>query len=65
LKQSIRGWSNYFHTCRGIEPENPLALIALIEVSLELDDEENAKKLLSKRKKFSTEFTQIHRRKSG
>jgi retron-type reverse transcriptase len=57
LKQSIRGWTSYFHTCRGIEPENPIALIALIEVSLELDDEENAKKLISKRKDFSSQFT--------
>ena len=65
LKQSIKGWSSYFHTCRGIEPENPFALIALVEISLELDDEDNAKKLLSKRKDFSTQFTQIYRGKSG
>jgi RNA-directed DNA polymerase len=59
LKQSIRGWSSYFHTCRGIEPENPFALIALIEMSLELDDEENAKKLLSKRKDVTIDHADI------
>jgi group II intron reverse transcriptase/maturase len=31
LKQSIRGWSSYFGTCRGIEPEDSPTLIALIE----------------------------------
>jgi RNA-directed DNA polymerase len=50
LKQTIRGWSSYFHTCRGIEPENPLVLIALIEMSAELGDEENAKNLLKNEK---------------
>lgn len=59
LKQSIRGWSSYYHTCRGIEPENQIALIALIEMSLELDDEENAKKLLSKRKNFTIDLADI------
>jgi len=59
LKQSIKGWSSYFHTCRGIEPENPIVLIALIEISLELDDEENAKKLLSKRKDFTIDQADI------
>ena len=55
LKQSIRGWCNYFHTCRGIEPENTLALIALLEMSIELRDEEYARKLLEKRKDFTIE----------
>ena len=55
LKQSIRGWCSYFHTCRGIEPENVFALIALIEISIELKDEENARKLLEKRKDFAIE----------
>ena len=59
LKQSIRGWSNYFHTCRGIEPENPFALIALIAISLELGDEDNAKKLISKRKEFNIDHADI------
>ena len=59
LKQSIRGWSGYFHTCRGIEPENPLALIALIEMSIELDDDENARKLLEKRKGFTIDQADI------
>jgi hypothetical protein len=59
LKQSIRGWSSYFHTCRGIEPENPLTLIALIEISLELGDEENAKKLLSRRKDYVVDKADI------
>ncbi|MFZ2071647.1 MAG: CRISPR-associated primase-polymerase type A1 [Halobacteriota archaeon] len=59
LKQSIRGWSSYFHTCRGIEPENAFALIALIELSLELDDDENAKKLLGKRKGFNIDHADI------
>lgn len=49
LKQSIRGWTGYFHTCRGIEPENAFVLIALIEMSLELGDKENAQKLFEKR----------------
>ncbi|MCW3134923.1 MAG: CRISPR-associated primase-polymerase type A1 [Methanophagales archaeon] len=62
LKQSIRGWSSYFHTCRGIEPENVLALIALMEISLELDDEENAKKLLGKRKDFTIDQADIWHR---
>jgi len=59
LKQSIRGWSGYFHTCRGIEPKNSLALIALIAISLELDDEENARKLLGKRKDFTIDQADI------
>jgi group II intron reverse transcriptase/maturase len=59
LKQIIRGWSGYFHTCRGIEPENPLALIALIEMGLELGDEENARKLLEKRKGFTIDQADI------
>jgi len=53
LKQSISGWSVYFHTCRGIEPENALVLVALIETSIELGDEENATKLLGRQKDFS------------
>ena len=36
LKQSIKSWTNYFHTCRGIDPKNEVMLIALIEMSLEL-----------------------------
>lgn len=55
LKQSIRGWCNYFHTCRGIEPENALTLIALLEMSIELRDEEYARKLLEKRRDFTIE----------
>lgn len=58
LKQSIRGWSNYFHTCRGIEPENQLVLIALLEMSMELGDDENARKLLDKRKDFDFSIDQ-------
>ncbi|NIA10551.1 MAG: group II intron reverse transcriptase/maturase [Nitrospiraceae bacterium] len=50
---SIRGWSVYFRTCRGIEPENELILIALLEMSLELGDEENARRLLGRRRDFS------------
>lgn len=53
LKQSISGWSVYFHTCQGIEPENALVLVALIETSLELGDEENAKELFKKQKDLS------------
>ncbi|MHC1599382.1 MAG: CRISPR-associated primase-polymerase type A1 [Candidatus Methanospirareceae archaeon] len=53
LIESIRGWSVYFRTCRGIEPENDLVLIALIEMSLELDDEENARRLFGRRRDFS------------
>lgn len=48
LKRSVRGWSNYFGGCRGLEPEDPCALIALIEISLEFDDGETARKLLEK-----------------
>jgi hypothetical protein len=59
LKQSIRGWSSYFHTIRGIEPENALTLIALIEMSLESGDEENARKLLEKRKDFTIDQADI------
>jgi group II intron reverse transcriptase/maturase len=59
LKESIRGWSSYFHTCRGIEPEDPFVLTALVELSLELGDDENAKKLLSKRKNFSIDHADI------
>jgi group II intron reverse transcriptase/maturase len=53
LIESIRGWSVYFRTCRGIEPENELILIALIEISLELGDEENARRLLGRQRDFS------------
>jgi hypothetical protein len=53
LKQSIRGWCSYFHTCRGIEPVNALSLIALMEISIELRDEENARKVIEKRRDFS------------
>jgi RNA-directed DNA polymerase len=60
--QAIRGWSSYFHTCRGIEPENTLALIALIALSLELGDEENAKKLLGKRKKYTIDHADSYYR---
>lgn len=59
LKQSIRGWCSYFHTCRGIEPEDALALIALADISIELKDEENARKLLEKRKDFSIDEADI------
>jgi len=52
LIESIRGWSVYFQTCRGIEPENELILIALLEMSLELGDEENARRLLGRRRDF-------------
>lgn len=50
IKQSIRGWTGYFRSCRGIEPENAFVLIALIETSFEIGDKENAEKLLKKRK---------------
>jgi group II intron reverse transcriptase/maturase len=59
LKQSIRGWCSYFHTCRGIEPGNTFAFIALIEMSLELGDEENARKLLEKRRDFTIDQADI------
>jgi group II intron reverse transcriptase/maturase len=59
LKQSVMGWSSYFHTCRGIEPEDQFSLIALVELSLELADDENAKKLLGKRKDFSIDHADI------
>lgn len=59
LRQSIRGWCSYFHTCRGIEPENALHLIALIEISIELGDEENARKLLEKRKDFTIDEAEL------
>ena len=59
LKQSVKGWSSYFHTCRGIEPEDQFSLIALVELSLELGDDENAKKLLGKRKDFSIDHADI------
>ncbi|MDY6856501.1 MAG: group II intron reverse transcriptase/maturase, partial [Thermodesulfobacteriota bacterium] len=59
LKDAITGWSGYFHTCRGIKPENPLVLIALIEVSLEIGDEENARELLGKRKDFNIDHADI------
>lgn len=62
LKQIIRGWCSYFHTCRGIEPENILSLIALMEISIELRDEENARKLLEKRRDFTIdEADLLHR----
>ncbi|MHC1595433.1 MAG: CRISPR-associated primase-polymerase type A1 [Candidatus Syntropharchaeales archaeon] len=53
LIESIRGWSVYFRTCRGIDPENELILIALMEMSLELGDAENAIELLGRRRDFS------------
>ena len=59
LKQSIRDWSSYFHTIRGIEPENALTLIALTEMSLESGDEENARKLIEKRKDFNIDQADI------
>jgi hypothetical protein len=62
LKSSIRGWTGYFHTCRGIEPESVFTLIALIEISLELGDKENARKLLEKRKDFTIENAEIRDR---
>ena len=62
LKQIIRGWSTYFHTCRGIEPENTPALIALIEISLDLGDEENARKLLGKRRDFTIDQPDVYYR---
>jgi len=62
LKESIRGWSSYFHTCRGIEPQDPLILIALIEMSVKLGDEDNAKKLLGKRTDFTIDQADIYSR---
>lgn len=59
LKECIRGWTSYFHTCRGIEPENTIALIALAEISLELSDEETAKKLLGNRKDFTIDKAEL------
>jgi group II intron reverse transcriptase/maturase len=49
LKQILRGWINYFRTCRGIEPrEDCYVCIALVEVSLELGDTEWAAKLVER-----------------
>lgn len=59
LIESIRGWSAYFRTCRGIDPENELILIALMEMSLELGDEENARKLLGRRRDFSIDQADV------
>ena len=59
LKQCVRGWSGYFHTCRGIEPSNCLDLIALTETSLELCDEEYARKLFNRRKDYQTDRADI------
>lgn len=59
LKKNISGWSVYFHTCRGIEPENALVLVALIETSLDLGDEENATKLLRMKNDFSIDQPEI------
>jgi len=59
LKQAIRGWSVYFHTCRGIEPGNAIVLVALIETSLELGDEENATKLIGQQKDYSIDQPDI------
>ncbi|VVB94675.1 Reverse transcriptase (RNA-dependent DNA polymerase) [uncultured archaeon] len=59
LKESIRGWSSYFHTIRGIEPENALTLIALTEMSLASGDGENAQKLFGKRKDFTIDQADI------
>jgi len=53
LKQIIRGWSAYFRSCRGIMIEDVAALIALVEISLEMQDEENAEKLLAMRRTFT------------
>ncbi|MBE0525002.1 MAG: group II intron reverse transcriptase/maturase [Methanosarcinales archaeon] len=60
LKESIRRWSSYFHTCRGIELQNPLILIALIEMSIKLGDEEYAGKLLEKRKDLTIDQADIY-----
>ncbi len=59
LKKSIRGWTGYFHSCRGIEPENGFVLIALIETSLEMGDKENAEKLFEKRKDIRIDDPEI------
>lgn len=59
LKQSIKSWTNYFHTCRGIDPKNEVMLIALIEMSLELGDDEYAVKLIGKRKDFDIDQSDI------
>jgi group II intron reverse transcriptase/maturase len=60
LKQATRGWSSYFHTCRGIEPSDAFILLALVEISLELGDEENAKRLFGKRSIFPGEDARGH-----
>lgn len=62
LKQCLRGWSSYFCTCRGIEPQDILVLITLVEMSLELGDEENARKLLSGHSAFTIQDPDIHYR---
>lgn len=47
LKQIVRGWSNYYYTCRGIQPLGDCYVcIALVEVSLALGDTEWAAKLV-------------------
>ncbi len=53
LKQIIRGWGAYFRSCRGIAIDGAATLIALIEISLEMQDEENARKLLAIRRTFA------------
>ena len=60
LSQCLRGWSAYFETCRGIEPQDGLFLVTLMEMSLELGDEENARKLLEKRKSLAIEDPDLH-----
>ena len=60
LKQVIRGWAGYFRTCRGVDPEDSSVLVALAEISLELGDEENARKLLNKRNTLTIENADIH-----
>lgn len=60
LRGAIRGWSNYFGGCRGLSPEDAVALIALIETSLELDDREAARRFFEQRRSVEVDNTDFH-----
>lgn len=62
LKQVIRGWSSYFGSCRGIETKDAIALIAAMEISLEMSDYENARELLEKRGALAGNDPEVHYR---
>lgn len=62
LKEIIRGWSNYFGGCRGIEPEDIFPLLAAMEISLETGDYETAGILFDKRGAFISDDPEIHYR---